>query len=235
MVLPHIDMNPPWVYICSPSWTPLSPPSPSLPSGSSQCTSPEHPSHALNLDWRSISYTITCMFQCHSPKSSHPCPLPQSPSLCIEISLLKYKLRLFLVFVESEYKIHSFYSYTLFKLFVHLLHAVCRVQWWIYLEITPFPQSHSPPFCYPCGPHTGHVSWGKFLCSLFKGKVPPLKLIFYFLLLENGKYATVCFLFWLKCQKTWSQILVTTLSWELGSIFLSLSASFSWFLFCFYS
>ena len=36
-------MNQPWVYICSPSWTPLPPPFPSHPSGSSQCTSPEHP------------------------------------------------------------------------------------------------------------------------------------------------------------------------------------------------
>ena len=43
MVLPYIDLNPPWVYMCSPSWTLLSPPSPSHPSGSSQCTSPEHP------------------------------------------------------------------------------------------------------------------------------------------------------------------------------------------------
>ena len=43
MVLPYIDMNQPWVYMCSPSWTPLPPPSLSQPSGSSQCTSPEHP------------------------------------------------------------------------------------------------------------------------------------------------------------------------------------------------
>ena len=35
-------MNPPRVYMCSPSWTPLPPPSSSHPSGSSQCTSPEH-------------------------------------------------------------------------------------------------------------------------------------------------------------------------------------------------
>ena len=35
-------MNQPWMYMCSPSWTPLPPPSPSHPSGSSQCTSPEH-------------------------------------------------------------------------------------------------------------------------------------------------------------------------------------------------
>ena len=31
------------VYMCFPSWTPLPPPSPSHPSGSSQCTSPKHP------------------------------------------------------------------------------------------------------------------------------------------------------------------------------------------------
>ena len=43
LVLPYIDMNPPWVYMCSPFWTPLPPPSPSYPSESSQCTSPEHP------------------------------------------------------------------------------------------------------------------------------------------------------------------------------------------------
>ena len=38
--------------------------------------------HALNLDWRFVSYMILCMFQCHSPKSSHPLPLPQSPKDC---------------------------------------------------------------------------------------------------------------------------------------------------------
>ena len=43
LVLPYIDMDLPWVYMCFPSWTPLPPPSPSHPSGSSQCTSPEHP------------------------------------------------------------------------------------------------------------------------------------------------------------------------------------------------
>ena len=43
LVLPYSNMNPPWVYTCSPSWTPIPPPSPSHHSGSSQCTSPEHP------------------------------------------------------------------------------------------------------------------------------------------------------------------------------------------------
>ena len=43
MVLPYINMNPPQVYMCSPSWTLLPPPSPYHLSGSSQCTSPKHP------------------------------------------------------------------------------------------------------------------------------------------------------------------------------------------------
>ena len=34
---------------------------------------------ASNLDWQLISYMILYMYQCHSPKSSHPLPLPQSP------------------------------------------------------------------------------------------------------------------------------------------------------------
>ena len=41
--LPHIYMNQPWVKMCSPSWPSLSPPTPPHLSGSSQCTSPEHP------------------------------------------------------------------------------------------------------------------------------------------------------------------------------------------------
>ena len=41
--LPYIDMSQPRVYMCSPSCTSFPPPSPSHPSGSSQCTSPKHP------------------------------------------------------------------------------------------------------------------------------------------------------------------------------------------------
>ena len=43
LVLPNIKMNPSQVYMCSPSWTLLPPPSPYPPSRSSQCTSPKHP------------------------------------------------------------------------------------------------------------------------------------------------------------------------------------------------
>ena len=46
-------MNPPQVYMCSPSWTLLPPPSLYQPSGSSQCTSPKHPVSLLfNMLWK---------------------------------------------------------------------------------------------------------------------------------------------------------------------------------------
>ena len=51
-------MNHPWIYMCTPSLSPFPPPSPSHPSGSSQCTSPEHLSHASSLGWWSVSPLI---------------------------------------------------------------------------------------------------------------------------------------------------------------------------------
>ena len=39
-------------------------------------------SHALNLDWLSISHMVIYTFQCYSLKSSHPHLLPQSPKVC---------------------------------------------------------------------------------------------------------------------------------------------------------
>ena len=45
--LPYIHMNPPWVCMFSPSWTLFPPSAPFHPSGSSQCTSPEHPAWCI--------------------------------------------------------------------------------------------------------------------------------------------------------------------------------------------
>ena len=50
-ILSYIEMKQPWVYMCSPSRSPLSPPSPPAPSRFSQCTRSEHLSHASNLGW----------------------------------------------------------------------------------------------------------------------------------------------------------------------------------------
>ena len=43
LVLPHSNMNPPWVYRCSQFRSPLPSPHQHHPSRSAQCTSPKHP------------------------------------------------------------------------------------------------------------------------------------------------------------------------------------------------
>ena len=53
-----------------------------IPLGHPSAPAPSILYHASNLDWRLISHMILYMFQCHSPKSSHPSPLPQSPKDC---------------------------------------------------------------------------------------------------------------------------------------------------------
>ena len=50
-----------------------------IPLGHPSAPAPSIQYRAPNLDWRLISYMILYIFQCHSPKSSHPLPLPQSP------------------------------------------------------------------------------------------------------------------------------------------------------------
>ena len=80
LVLPYINMNPPQVYTCSPSWALLPPRT--IPLGHPSAPAPSIQYRASNLDWRLVSYRILYMFQCHSPKLSHPLPLPQSPKDC---------------------------------------------------------------------------------------------------------------------------------------------------------
>ena len=53
-----------------------------IPLGCPSAPAPSILYPALNLDWQFVSYMILYMFQCHSPKPSHPHPLPQSPKDC---------------------------------------------------------------------------------------------------------------------------------------------------------
>ena len=61
---------------------------------------------ASDIDWRFNSYMIVYMFQCHSPKSSHPLPLPLSPKvrythLCL-FCCLAYRV-VIAIFLNSIY------------------------------------------------------------------------------------------------------------------------------------
>ena len=75
-------MNLPQVtHVHHPEPSSLLPPC-TIPLGRPSAPAPSIQYRASNLDWRLVSYMIVYMFQCHSPKSSHPLPLPQSPKDC---------------------------------------------------------------------------------------------------------------------------------------------------------
>ena len=119
LVLPYIDMNPPWVYMSSQPWTPLPPYIISLGHPSAPAPSILYP--ASNLDWRFVSYMILYMFQCHFPKSSHSLPLPQSPKSC--------SIHLLLSHIQGyRYHLSKFHIYALVYciggfIFSDLLHS----------------------------------------------------------------------------------------------------------------
>ena len=82
IVVDFVILKQPWVYMCSPSRSPLPPPSPTDPSRSSQYTRSERLSHASNLGWWSVSPQIISMCRCCSLETSHPLLLPQSLKDC---------------------------------------------------------------------------------------------------------------------------------------------------------
>ena len=82
---------------------------------------------ASKLDWRFVSYMILYMLQCHSPKSSHPLPLPQNPKDCsIHLCLfccLAYRV-IITIFLNSIYRCFSFWLTSLCIIgssFIHLI------------------------------------------------------------------------------------------------------------------
>ena len=105
--MPYIGMNQPWVYMCSPSWTPLQPPPPHpISQGHPSAPALSTLSHESNVDWRPISHMVIYMFQCYSLKSSHPRLLSQSSKVCsLYLCLfccLIYRV-IFTIFLNSIY------------------------------------------------------------------------------------------------------------------------------------
>ena len=87
-----------------------------IPLGHPSAPAPSIQYRALNLDWWLISCMILYMFQYHSPKSSHPLPLPQSPKDCsihqCLFCCLVYRV-IFTIFLSSIYM----YEYTVLVFF----------------------------------------------------------------------------------------------------------------------
>ena len=80
-------------------------------------------SHASNLDWRFISQMIIYIFQCHSPKSSHPRPFPPSPKdkFYTSVSLLLSHIQGYC------YHLSKFHVSTLYWCFSFWLTSLCII------------------------------------------------------------------------------------------------------------
>ena len=80
LVLPNIEMNPPQVYMCSPSWTSSRLPPHTIPLACPSAPAPSIQYHALNLDWWLISLIFNwriiasqyCVGSCHKSNMNQP-------------------------------------------------------------------------------------------------------------------------------------------------------------------
>ena len=77
--------------------------------GRPSAPAPSTLSHALNLDWRSVSHMAIYMLQCHPLKSSYLRLLPQSPKICS----LHLCLFCCLAYRVHHYHLSKFHIYTL--------------------------------------------------------------------------------------------------------------------------
>ena len=125
LVLPYIDMNPPWVYMSSQSWTLLPPPFPYHLSGSSQCTSPKHPVSC-------IEPRLAICFLHDSMHVSMPFSqiIPPSPSPTESKSLFYTSVSLLLCHIQGyHYHLSKFHIYVsiLYWCFSFWLASLCII------------------------------------------------------------------------------------------------------------
>ena len=109
LVLPYIDMNPPWVYMSSQSWSPLPSSTPYHLSGSSLCTSPKHPvsciEHRLALRYLHDSIHVSKPFSQIIPPS--PSPSESKSPFYASVSLLLFHIQ------GYHYYLSKFHIYVL--------------------------------------------------------------------------------------------------------------------------
>ena len=109
LVLPNNKMNPPQVYMWSPSWTLLPPPSPFHPSGLSHCTSPKHPVSCIEPGL--ATHFIHDILHVSMPFSQI---FPTSPSLTESIRLFYISVSLLLSRIQGYYyHLSKFHIYAL--------------------------------------------------------------------------------------------------------------------------
>ena len=129
--LPNIDMNQSWVYMCSPSRTPLPPPSPFHLSGSSQCTSPKHPVSCIEPG---LAIRFLYIIHVSIPFSQI---IPPSPSPTESKILLYTSVSLLLSRVQG-------YCYHLYKLHIYTLVYCIGIFFLAYFTLYNWLQFHPP-------------------------------------------------------------------------------------------
>ena len=131
-------MNQPWMYMYSSSRTPLLPPSPSHPTGSSQCTSPEHPISCIKPGL-AISFTydnihVSMLFSQIIPPSHSP--TESKRQFFTSVSLLLPCI--ITIFLNSIYMLFCIKDFYISLLFVNLcLTSLSRVKfivWFLFFE-----------------------------------------------------------------------------------------------------
>ena len=122
--LPYIHINQLWMYMCSPSWPSLPPPSLSHPSRLSQCTSPEHPVSCIEprlaIYFTYDNIHVSMLFSQI---------IPPSPSPTESNSLFFTSVSLFLSHIQGHhYHLSKFHVYVIIYcisvIFSDFLHSV---------------------------------------------------------------------------------------------------------------
>jgi len=109
LVLPCINMNPPRVYTCSPSWTPLPPPSLYPPSGLFQCTSFKLPVSRIKP-----GLAIRFLYDIIHVSMSFSQSIPPSPSPTESKRLFYTSVSLLLSCIQGyRYHLSKFHIYAL--------------------------------------------------------------------------------------------------------------------------
>ena len=143
-------MNPPQVYMCSPSWTLLPPPSPYPPSGSSQCTSPKHP--------------VSCI---EPGQAKWP--------IFNDIVLSRNSLDQTICLKQSILNCHSFKIFSYISLHFHFLRNVaCPIPvYFVVSQSLSCVQLFATPWNAPCqAPLSFIVSWSLLQLMSIKSMMP---------------------------------------------------------------
>ena len=197
--LPYIDMNQPWACMCPPFWTPLPPPSPSHPSGSSQCSGFECPVSCPGLGlviyFTYGSIPVSTLFSQIIP----PSPFPTESKVCsLHLCLfccVVYRV-IVTIFLSSiymfQYTVLVFFFLTYFTLYNGLQFHPPHWNWfkcvlfdsWVTFHCVYIPQLPYPFVCWwasrllPCPGYCKQCCnehWGtrvSFSSGIFIQKLP---------------------------------------------------------------